>query len=471
MPAARILVVDDEPDIRDLVRDILEDEGYRVATAEHAAAAREALRRETPELILLDIWMPGTDGIGLLREWAEGPGLPCPVVMMSGHGTVETAVEATRLGAYDFIEKPIALAKLLITLERALEAQQLRAANAALRRQAQPWLEPVGDSAAAQALREQLRRLAAHTTPVLLRGETGTGKESLARWLHALGPRAEAPFVTVAAGAIAEGQSAATLFGAEGPDGIRAGLLEQAEGGTLFIDELAELGAELQLRLSSVIERRQLLRVGGSRPVPLDVRLVAASALDLDAERAAGRLRDELYFQLAVVPVAVPALRERGEDLPVLVAALVELFAARDGLPQRPFDDGAMRQLLAHPWPGNLRELRNLVQRLLLLGSRGAVDAAEVQAALGQAPAALRGGVAEPAGSALSGIDLDLPLREARDAFERAYLLRQLQQVGGSVGRLAKACGMERTHLYRKLKDLGVDIREAGTRDSGLGTR
>jgi two-component system, NtrC family, nitrogen regulation response regulator NtrX len=469
MAAAHILVVDDEPDIRGLVRDILEDEGYRVSTAEHAEAARAAVAAAAPDLVLLDIWMPGIDGIALLRGWAEGPGLPCPVVMMSGHGNVETAVEATRLGAYDFIEKPIALAKLLITLERALEAQRLREANAALRRQAQPWLEPVGGSATIEALRSQLRRLAVHTTPVLLRGEAGCGKESLARWMHALGPRAEAPFVTVAAGAIAEGQSAATLFGSEQGSEIRPGLLEQAHGGTLYIDELAELGAELQLRLSSVIERRQLLRVGGHQPVPLDVRVVAASAFDLEAERSAGRLRDELYFQLAVVPVDVPALRNRREDLPALLDQLLTLFVQRDGMPARGFGDAAMKPLLAHPWPGNQRELRNVVQRLLLLGGSGPVQADEVARALGQLAAA----PATPANDGqLPSIDLDLPLREARDAFERMYLQRQLAQAGGSVGKLAKACGMERTHLYRKLKDLGVDIREtAGTRDPGPGTR
>ncbi len=455
MAAAHILVVDDEPDIVELVRDILGDEGYRVSTAASADAARSVLGEGlAPDAILLDIWMPGTDGIGLLREWADGGELPCPVVMMSGHGTVETAVEATRLGAYDFIEKPIALAKLLITLERALEAQKLRDANAALRRQAESWLEPVGESPAIAALGEQLRRLAAHAAPVLLRGEAGTGKETLARWLHALGPRAAAPFVTVAAGAIAEGQAAATLFGVEGADGVRTGLLEQAQGGTLFIDEPAELGAELQLRLSSVLERRQLLRVGGSQPVPLDVRVIAASAFDLEAERAAGRLRDELYFQLTVLPVAVPALRERRSDLPALVAALVDLYSARDGLPRRTFSAAAMRALAEHDWPGNLRQLRNLVQRLLLLGAGGDVQPAEVAAALGQPG---RTGPDDDASGL--GIDLDQPLREARDAFERIYLLRQLQQAGGSVGKLAKACGMERTHLYRKLKDLGIDIR------------
>ena len=454
MPAAHVLVVDDEPDIRQLVQDILEDEGYQVSTAAHAAAAREAVAQRRPDVMLLDIWMPDTDGVALLREWAEGPGLPCPVVMMSGHGTVETAVEATRLGAWDFIEKPIALAKLLITLQRALEAGALQASNRALREQIWPDLAPRGEAPAQRALREQLQRLAQHDTPVLLLGEPGTRKESLARWLHQLGPRRERPFVTVAAGAIAEAQAASTLFGAEGAEGVQAGLLEQAQGGTLFLDDVGALGPELQLRLSTALERRQLLRVGGHQPVNLDVRVVAASAADLDAERAAGRLRDELYFQIAVVPVRVPALRDCAADIPLLVRDWAQQVATRHQLPAREFSAAALARLAEHPWPGNQRELRNLVQRLLLLGDPGPVSVNEVDLALG-------GRVAAPTRDDASGFDiaLDLPLREARDRFERQYLLQQLQAAGGSVGKLAKLAGMERTHLYRKLKELGVDIR------------
>ncbi|MBB5207478.1 sigma-54-dependent transcriptional regulator [Chiayiivirga flava] len=458
-PAARILVVDDEPDIRSGVRDILEDEGYAVALAADAAEARAALAGAgVPfDAVLLDIWMPGTDGIALLREWVAAGPLPQPVVMMSGHGTVETAVEATRLGAYDFIEKPLALAKLLITLERALEAQTLRTANLELRRQVQPQFEPTGQSPALRQLLVQLERVADHDAPILLRGEPGTGKEALARWMHGRSARRDRAFVTVAAGAIPNEQAAVTLFGSEGDGGISAGLLEQAQGGTVYLDEVAELGAELQLRLSSVLERRQLLRLGGRTPLPLDVRVVAASAHDLEAQRAAGTLRDELYFQLNVLPIRVPPLRERLGDVPALVQHFAAFYAARDRLPPRRFGAAVLQRLGAHHWPGNVREVRALAQRLAVLGS-GEVALDELDPALGGAAPAR---APEPSVDGGFPIDTALPLREARDNFERAYLLRQLAQAGGSVGKLARMSGMERTHLYRKLRDLGIDAKSS----------
>ena len=458
MALGRVLVVDDEPDIRSTVKEILEDEGYQVALAASAAAAREARTQTRPDVILLDIWMPDLDGISLLREWAAAGALTCPVIMMSGHGTVETAVEATRLGAYDFVEKPISLAKLLLTIERAREASRLKRENDGLRAQLALPLEPVGSSKSMVALRAQLEKLAQHETPVLIQGETGTGKETLARWLHERSSRRGGPFVAVAPGSIPREHLMAALFGAEDTNGVQQGLLEQANGGTLFLDEVAELDPELQQRLSSVLERRALVRSGGAAAISLDLRVIAATAQNLETQIKAGAFREELYYLLNVVPLPVPPLRKRNEDVPELLRLYGEFFASRDKLPYRQFPVAVQNRLRNHDWPGNVRELRNLVQRLLIMGNGDQVELVEVEAALGNVP--MRTSRAEPAVAAPpTGIDFNLPLREAREQFERAYLLRQLQDAGGSVGRLAKMVGMERTHLYRKLRDLGVDVK------------
>lgn len=458
MSLARVLVVDDEPDIRAVVAEILEEEGYAVTVAESAAAAREARRRERPDVVLLDIWMPDLDGISLLREWSERGGLPCPVIMMSGHGTVETAVEATRLGAYDFVEKPISLAKLLLTVERALEANRLRRENEGLRRQVLLPLDPVMTSRAMQTLKAQMERLAAHDTWILIQGEPGTDKEALARWLHEKGPRQAGPFISVVPGTIVADHAASALFGADDGNTVQYGLIEQANGGTLFLDEVANLDPELQLRLSSVLARRNLMRCGGRETVPIDLRVIAASSHDLEAAVQAGTFREELYYQLNVVPLQVPPLRDRIEDIPELLRYYADYFANRDKLTYRHFPVSVQNRLRNYPWPGNLRELRNLVQRLLILGSTPEVSLDELEATLGSvAPTA----VASAQGNGLQ-VDFSLPLREAREQFERGYLLHQLTEAGGSVGKLAKMVGMERTHLYRKLKDLGVDPKLVG---------
>jgi two-component system nitrogen regulation response regulator NtrX len=457
MTSGTVLVVDDEPDIRSTVKEILEDEGYEVTLAENAAAARDARQRVRPDVILLDIWMPDLDGISLLREWSENGALTCPVIMMSGHGTVETAVEATRLGAWDFVEKPISLAKLLLTIERAREASRLKRENEGLRQHLALPLEPVGASKAMTALRIQLEKLAQHDTWILIHGEAGTGKESLARWLHEHGPRRSQPFVAVAPASIPREHLIGALFGAESAEGIQQGLLEQANGGTLFLDEVAELDDELQQRLASVLQRRALVRSGGRGPAALDLRVIAASAQNLEALVRAGRFREELYYLLNVVPLTVPPLRERGEDVPDLLRLYADFFANRDKLAYRHFPIAVQNRLRNYTWPGNVRELRNLVQRLLVMGSASEVALEEIEAALSGAPPLPAPPSAPPAES--SDIDFSLPLREAREQFERTYLLRQLQHVGGSVGKLAKAVGMERTHLYRKLRDLGVDVK------------
>jgi DNA-binding NtrC family response regulator len=453
MASGLVLVVDDEPDIRSTVKEILEDEGYQVVVADNAAAAREARRSARPDVVLLDIWMPDLDGISLLREWSASGALSCPVIMMSGHGTVETAVEATRLGAYDFVEKPISLAKLLLTIERARETTRLKRENDGLRQQLALPLDPVGSSKLMQALRAQLERLAQHETGIVIYGEPGTGKESLARWLHERSSRRRGPFVAVATGNIPREHLITALFGAEGADGIQQGLLEQASGGTLFLDEVAELDPELQQRLASVLERRALVRSGGAVPAALDLRVIAATAQNLEAQVKAGRFREELFYLLNVVPLQVPPLSKRGEDVPELLRLYVDFFANRDHLPYRHFPVDVQNRLRNYAWPGNVRELRNLVQRLLIMGSTDQVTLEEVETALGNQPPTA------PAPAGAAGIDFSLPLREAREQFERMYLLRQLQEAGGSVGKLAKVVGMERTHLYRKLRDLGVDVK------------
>lgn len=455
MNGAHILVVDDEPDIRSLVKEILEDEGYEVSVAENAQQARERRRARRPDLILLDIWMPGEDGLALLKDWKTAGGLPCPVIMMSGHGTVETAVEATRLGAYDFIEKPLSLAKLLLTVERALEADQLARENLDLRREVSHVIEPIGSSEVMRRLREQCKRIAQHDSWVLLTGEPGAGKETFARYLHRLSSRRDRPFVTVSLATLAHQGAAEDLFGSEQGTTVRHGLLEQASGGVLFLREVTDLDAQMQARLLSALEGQSFTRIGGTQPVKVNVQVIAATHRDLEEAVRAGRFREDLYYRLNVLPLRIPPLREHAADVPELLRYYVDLLNTQQGLPRREFTAAAQNHLLHYAWPGNVRELYNLVQRLLILGSGPQIDLPEVQAALGDQPAGSREG-------GLASELYALPLREARERFERDYLLHQLQATGGNVTRLAERVGMERTHLYRKMRMLGIDPKQAG---------
>jgi len=446
----RVLVVDDEPDIRQLISDILLDEGHQVETADSVAAARSAVASFKPDLILLDVWLPDGDGISLLKEWQGHGTLTAPVVMISGHGTIETAVSALKFGAYDFLEKPVSLAKLLATVQRGFEHAALKRENQGLRSRIAPP-PPIGGSTAMQILRTQLERAAHVDAPLLIRGETGSGKESLARYVHGHAARAAAPFIHFAAATMAGERGIAALFGRESANGEESGAIAQAANGTLYIDEVASLDAQTQARLASAIAARQFVPEGGQRPRPFAARVIASTTRPLEQELQAGTLREDLFFQLNVLSVQVPALRERPEDIAALLGAQLEQVAMRDSLSPRTLSGAAIERLRRHGWPGNLRELRNLVQRLLIIGGEGEIDLDEIEDALG----ILAPGLGKPAGDFL--LDLSLPLRDARDRFERAYLMRQLKHCRGSVSRLASISGMERTHLYRKLKDLGVD--------------
>jgi DNA-binding NtrC family response regulator len=450
-----ILIVDDEPDIRSLLQDILSDEGYEVDVAENAAAARQARKARRPDLIMLDIWMPDTDGITLLKEWgAEGP-LDAPVIMMSGHGTVETAVEATRHGAYDFIEKPLSLAKLLVTVERALENAALQRENIGLKRLAQPMDEPIGRSPVMQQLREQVQRVAQHNTSVLISGEPGVGKGMVARYLHDCSPRRGGPFISIGVVSLLGETGAAELFGSEEGERLHYGLLEQANGGTLFLDDIADMDNTLQARLLSALETRSYYRIGGSEAVQVNVRVVAATQHNLAQRVQDDLFRNDLYYHLNVVPLRVPPLREHSDDIGDLLNFYTDYFVSQENMPYRRFSVAAQNRLRNYPWPGNVRELRNLVQRLLIIGGDEDIGADEVTAAWGSIPP-------QDAAATPPAIDLELPLREARENFERQYFTALLERFAGNVNQTAQHAGVERTHLYRKLKALGIDSKSRG---------
>ncbi|HEX4152887.1 MAG TPA: sigma-54 dependent transcriptional regulator [Steroidobacteraceae bacterium] len=451
MTASRILVVDDEADIRGLLKEILADEGYEVEVAADAAQARSVRAAHVPDLVLLDIWMPDTDGITLLREWSVTDGYDCPVVMMSGHGTVETAVEATRLGAFDFVEKPLSLTKLLRTVERALDAGRRKRLSERSRGSA--LAVPIGKSRLTQALREQLQQAAASTSPVLLIGELGAGREAYARYLHSLSARSAKPFHVVVAASLGA-DPASALFGSERDGKVTLGALDQASGGSLFISGLEDLSSEAQRALLGAIEQNGFTRVGGRERVPLNVRWISSAQEGFEGYSSPEPFRRDLVAHLNVITLRVPPLRDYAEDVPDLLRYYVERLVDDQHLPLRRFSVAAQNRLRNYPWPGNLSELKNLVQRVLVLGAGEEIRLEEIEREL-----AVKMAIDEP----LVKQDLlALPLREAREQFERAYLQQQLLLCNGKVGQLAKRVGMERTHLYRKLRALGVDFRQLG---------
>ncbi|HEY5642729.1 MAG TPA: sigma-54 dependent transcriptional regulator [Woeseiaceae bacterium] len=452
MTNPHVLVVDDEADIRTSIEDILGDEGYGVTVAADAAEARRARAARKFDLVLLDIWMPDTDGITLLREWFEAGELNCPVVIMSGHGTVDTAVEATRLGAFDFVEKPLSLAKLLRTVEAALDSagRQSKAARSLL----PSLLAPVGRSQLMKGLRERVQQFARHQGAVLISGEPGTGRSAFARYLHAMSRRADEPLTTLTAASLTESNFEEQLLGTERAGEVMAGAFERANGGTLVIDELADLGLAAQRIVFGVLENGWFTRIGGSERLKFDARVVATVSADFEAKTEQGLLRRDLVSHLGEIMLRVPPLREYSEDVPELLSYYVDRLVDAEGLTFRRFSVAAQNRLRNYPWPDNVRELKNLVRRLLLAGSSEDISLEEVEAEIS---------VATPVHEPLVKQDLlSLPLREAREQFERAYLQQQLELCGGKVGQLAKRVGMERTHLYRKLRSLGVDFKSIG---------
>ncbi|HET7395529.1 MAG TPA: sigma-54 dependent transcriptional regulator [Gammaproteobacteria bacterium] len=452
MKPSQILVVDDEADIRGMVQEILTEEGYKVRVAGNAAEARDARAKAEPDLVLLDIWMPDMDGISLLKEWTREGALAFPVVMMSGHGTVDTAIEATKLGALDFVEKPLSLAKLLRTVEHAIEIGHKAREQRGSRGKA-PLFEPIGKSRQIQGLRDQCRRIAPFDAAVMLVGEPGSGRKMLARYLHSLSPRGAGPLVELALSGMDPHEASARLFGREQDGRIEPGLFDQAREGSLFLNELTDMQPEVQQLLLSALDQGRYTRVGGQVAQTLDVRFISAALPEIETYLANGRFRRDLYLRLEGVAVRVPALREYREDVPELLRYYTDIMVDIQSLKYRRFSVAAQNRLRNYPWPGNVRELKNMIQRFLMLNQDTEISLEEVESEL------------QPfiPGEPLVKQDLlSMPLREAREQFEKAYLEQQLQLCGGKVGKLAERVGMERTHLYRKLNSLGIDFRTSG---------
>ncbi|MBN9062272.1 MAG: sigma-54-dependent Fis family transcriptional regulator [Rhizobiales bacterium 65-9] len=457
--SADILIVDDEGDIRELVAGILEDEGYKTRTAGTADDAIAAVAARRPHLVFLDIWLQGSkiDGLQVL-DIIKKDHSDMPVVMISGHGNIETAVSAIKKGAYDFIEKPFKADRLLLVAERALETSRLRREVRELKVLSSHASAIVGGSLAANQLRQAIDRVAPTNARVLIAGAPGSGKELSARTIHAQSTRAHGPFVIINAATITPDRMEVELFGVEtnGEKPRRVGALEEAHGGTLYIDEICDMPRETQGKILRVLTEQSFQRVGGSARVNVDIRIVSSSSRDLPTEIAAGRVREDLYHRLAVVPIRVPPLAERRDDIPALVTAFMEQISNATGLPLRTIAADAMAVLQAHDWPGNVRQLRNNVERLMILA--GGDPASEVTASM--LPSDVGSLVpATPNGAGGERL-LGLPLREAREEFEREYLMAQISRFGGNISRTAEFIGMERSALHRKLKSLGVGDRE-----------
>jgi two-component system, NtrC family, nitrogen regulation response regulator NtrX len=457
--ALEVLVVDDEADIRELVSGVLEDEGYAVRTAADSSSALDAIEDRRPSLVLLDVWLQGSrmDGLQILQEVKRrDPTLP--VLMISGHGNLDTAVAAVREGAIDFIEKPFEADRLVHLVGRATETDRLRRENEDLRQQVGHDDQLHGTSVGVNNVRATLKRVAPTGSRVLITGPAGVGKEIAARMIHQWSPRAKGPFIVVSAAMMSPERVEEELFGSEIDGVARPGLLEQAHGGTLFLDEIADMPPTTQAKILRVLTDQSYHRVGGQRPIKVDVRVLSATARNLSDEIAAGRFREDLYYRLNVVPVRLPPLRERREDIPELANHFLTRFAAERRIPPPTLSDEAVAALQAHDWPGNVRQLRNIIERTIILAPGDRVGCIDVDL--------LPSEVLDHQGTVgMSSATLTImgsPLREARESFEREYLKIQIRRFSGNISRTASFIGMERSALHRKLKALGIADKRDG---------
>lgn len=455
MNKKHLLIVDDEPDIRSILKDILQDEGYSVSTASSADEARIRFREQAPDLVLLDIWMPGEDGISVLKSWVEKSLIEAtPVIMISGHGTVENAVEAVKLGAYDFLEKPLSTGKLLLCIERALENSSLKAENQVLKNRLKTGSQMVSLSSASQELERHIQLLGPTDSWIFITGEAGTGKRLVANKIHQNSPRANAEFVELNLTSIPSENVAQQLFGSEANGKVFRGSFEKAKGGTVFINEILGLNLETQSKLYSALQERQFVRVGGSEYIELDVRVVVTTSGNPQEAVNEGKFREDLYYQLNVIPISVPALRNRRKDLPDLIHLFIDDISTKNSLGSPSLTEEAIDSLCQYDWPGNARQLQNVLQRLLILNAGKEIGQMEVTQALGN-----DANMQHKANDLPSYFDSDI--REAKEQFEKAYLSHHLNLEKGNISALAEKIGLERTHLYRKLKSLKISVKEA----------
>jgi two-component system nitrogen regulation response regulator NtrX len=478
----KILVIDDEAPIREVLSASLVDEGYEVRTARSGDEGLRVLEEFRPAVVFLDIWMPGSmDGLDVLKE-ARPKSSFCEFVMMSGHGTIETAVKAVKLGAWDFVEKPLSIDRILILAKNILSVQSERGEKNALLNKLRKNIAIVGEAPAMMSLKQLIARVAASNSWVLITGENGTGKELVAQNVHYLSSRASKPFIDVNCAAIPEDLIESELFGHEkgaftGAEKARKGKFDHANGGTIFLDEIGDMSLKTQAKILRILQEKRFNRVGSEEAIEVDVRVVAATNKNLEVEIKEGRFREDLYYRLNVIPCHVPALRDRTPDLPALVQHFSELFAREGGFRLKSFSEAAMARLVAHPWPGNVRELRNFIERIYILTPTEFVDVHDLRFAgltslsaggvsiaadfsygiVGGADSGLETAIGEVGTGSGDGID---NFREARAKFEKEYLLRKISENRGNISKTAEAIGLERSYLHRKIKGYGIDVEE-----------